>query len=185
VPGLVEERAGLADGVANRGPANAEEAGQHLHRAALAARQRLAPLLPGIADPFLHAASQLVMAWALPITGDVDGALREVAASLQELRGQDEPVFTAIAAFGAGSLETALGRHEDASRHLREARDLAQRFGGDWLTAGCQAELGILAVRQHLGAGQFDQAFTAGSALTQRDAVAIIQNKRDTGTQTS
>jgi tetratricopeptide (TPR) repeat protein len=122
--------------------------------AALAARQRLAPLLPGIRDLFLHAVSQLVMAWALPITGDLDGALREVAASLEELRGQDEPVFTAIAAFGAGSLETALGRHDDASRHLREARDLAQRFGGDWLTAGCQAELGILEVRR----GRLDQA---------------------------
>jgi len=234
--------------------------------AALAARQRLAPLLPAIADPFLHAVSQLVMAWALPITGDLDGALREVVASLEELRGQDEPVFTAIAAFGAGSLETALDRREDASRHLREARDLAQRFGGDWLTAGCQAELGILAVRrgrldqarallekaldlslaarstpfvtlclaahawlalaegdperaalvegaaeglrrrvglptwpllrrveaelvaqvrQRLGAGQFDQAFSAGSALTQREAVAIVQHQRDTGTQTS
>jgi len=203
---------------------------------------------------------------ALPITGDLDGALREVAASLQELRGQDEPVFTAIAAFGAGSLETALGRHDDASRHLREARDLAHRFDLDWLTAGCQAELGILEVRrdrphqaralldqaldlslsarstsfvtlclsahawlaladgdperaallegaaeglrrrvglpawpllrrveadlvaqvrQRLGAGQFDQAFSAGAALTQREAVAIAQNQRDTGTQTS
>src|SRR5262249_46164405 len=98
--------------------------------------------------------SQLAMAWALPIAGDLDGALQGVAASLEELRGQDEPVFTAIAAFGAGSLETALGRHDDASRHLREARDLAQRFGGDWLTAGCHAELGILEVRR----GRLDQA---------------------------
>jgi tetratricopeptide (TPR) repeat protein len=122
--------------------------------AALAARERLAPLLAGIQDPFLHAVSQLAMAWSLPIAGDLDGALREVAASLEELRGQDEPVFTAIAAFGAGSLETALDRHDDASRHLREARDLAQRFGGDWLTAGCQAELGILEVRR----GRLDQA---------------------------
>jgi len=233
--------------------------------AALAAREPLASLLPGIGDPFLHAVSQLAMAWALPIAGDLDGALQGVAASLEELRGQDEPVFTAIAAFGAGSLETALGRHDDASRHLREARDLAQRFGGDWLTAGCQAELGILEVRrgrldqaralldqaldlslaarstpfvntclaahawlalaegdperaallegaaeglrrrvglptwpllrqveadlvaqvrQRLDAGQFDQAFSAGSALTQRDAVAIARNHRDTGTQT-
>ena len=112
---------------------------------------------------------------ALPITGDLDGALQEVAASLQELRGQDEPVFTAIAAFGAGSLETALGRHDDASRHLREARDLAHRFDLDWLAQ----------VRQRLGAGQFDQAFSAGAALTQREAVAIAQNQRDTGTQTS
>jgi len=234
--------------------------------AALAARERLAPLLPGIGDPFLHAVSQLAMAWALPITGDLDGALREVVASLEELRGQQEPVFTAIAAFGSGSLEMALGRHDDALRHLCEARDLAQRFDGNWLTAGCQAELGILEVmrsrpsqarvlldqaldlslaarstpfvtlclaayawlalaegdperaalvegaaeglrrrvglpawpllrrveaelvaqiRQRLDAGQFDQAFSAGSALTQREAVAIVRNQRDTSTQTS
>ena len=234
--------------------------------AALAARERLAPLLAGMQDPFLHAVSQLALAWTSPIAGDLDGALREVAVSLAELRGQDEPVFTAIAAFGVGSLETALGRHDDASRHLREARDLAQRFGGDWLSAGCQAELGILEVlggrldearalldqaldlslaarstpfvtlclaahawlalaegdperaallegaaeglrrrvglptwpllrraeaalvaqvRQRLGAGQFDQAFSAGSALTQREAIAIIRNQRDRGTQRS
>jgi predicted ATPase len=234
--------------------------------AALAARERLAPLLPGIQDPVLHAVSLLAMAWALPIVGDLDGALREVAASLEELRRQDEPVFTAIAAFAAGSLETALGRHDDASRHLREARDLAQRYSGDWLTAGCQAQLSILQVRrgeldqaralldraldlslaagstpfvtlclaahawlalaegdperaallegaaeglrrrvglptwpllrqveaeliaqvrQRLGAGHFDQAFSAGSALTQREAVAAARNRPDTGTGTS
>ena len=94
------------------------------------------------------------MAWALPIVGDLDGALQEVRASLQELRRQDEPVFTAIAAFAGGSLETALGRHDDASRHLHEARGLAQRYGDDWLTVGCQAELGILEVLR----GRLDQA---------------------------
>ena len=104
--------------------------------AALAARQRLAPLLAGIQDPFLHAASQLAMAWALPITGDFDGALREAAVSLEELRGQDEPVFTAIAAFAVGSLEMVLGRYDDALGHLREVRDLAERAGGAWLGAG-------------------------------------------------
>src|SRR5262249_16977259 len=31
--GLVEERAGFADGVAGRGPADTQEAGQHVHRA--------------------------------------------------------------------------------------------------------------------------------------------------------
>jgi predicted ATPase len=124
--------------------------------AALAARERIAQLLAGIQDPFLHAVTQLAMAWILPIAGDVDGALREVAASLEELRGQDEPVFTAIAAFGADSLETALDRHDDASRHLREARDLAERYGADWLAAGCRAMLGILAVLRH----SLDQART-------------------------
>ena len=233
--------------------------------AALAGRQRLAPLLAGISDPFLHAASQLAMAWSLPITGDFDGALREVTVALEQLRGQNEPVYTAIAAFTAGSLETALGRYDDAARHLREARDLAERVAGAWLAAASRMQLGILAVlrgsleearplleealdlslaarstqfvalclagyawlafaeddpqraarlegaadglrrrvglaawphlrwveadlvaqvRQRLGTGQFDQAFSAGSRLTQREAVATVRGQNGTGTQT-
>ena len=231
--------------------------------AALAARQRLAPLLAGISDPFLHALAQLAMAWILPIAGDFDGALRETAVSLEELRGQDEPVFTGMAAFTVGSLEMALGRYDDALPHLREARDLAERVGGDWLAAGSRVQLGILAVlrgkldearalpdealdlslavrstpfvtmclagyaqlafadgdpdraallegaaeglrqrvglpawphlrrveadlvarvHRRLGGSRFDQVFSAGSGLTQRDAVAIVQDQRDTGT---
>jgi predicted ATPase len=229
--------------------------------AALAARQRLAPLLAGISDPFLHAVAQLAIAWTLPIAGDFDEALREAAASLEELEGQDEPVFTGMAAFTAGSLEMALGRYDDAMRHLLEARDLAERTGGDWLAAGPRVQLGILAVlrgrldearplldealnlsltarstpfatlclagyaqlafadgdpdraallegaaeglrrrvglpawphlrrveadlvarvRHRLGASRFDQAFSAGSGLTQREAVAIVRDQRGT-----
>ena len=230
--------------------------------AALAARQRLAPLLAGIQDPFLHAVSHLAMAWTLPITGDFDGTLRETAVSLEELRGQDEPVYTAVAAFTASSVETTLGRYDDALDHLREARDLADRPGGDWLGAGSRVQLGILDVlrgrldearapleealdlslaarstpfvtlclsayawlafadgdleraarlagaaeglrrrvglpawphlrrmeadlvaklHQGLGAVRFDQAFSAGSGLTQQQAVAIVQDQRGTG----
>jgi predicted ATPase len=231
--------------------------------AAVAARERLAPLLAGISDPFLHAVAQLAMAWISPIAGDFDEALREAALSLEELRGQDEPVFTGMAAFSAGSLKMALGRYDDALRQLREAHDLAERVGGDWLAAGPRVQLGILAVlrgrldearalldealdlslaarstpfvtlclvgyaqlaladgdpdraallegaaqglrqrvgllawphlrpveadlvarvRQRLGGSRFDQAFSAGSGLTQRDAVSIVQDRRGTGT---
>jgi predicted ATPase len=122
--------------------------------AALAARQRLAPLLAGISDPFLHAVALLATAWTLPIAGDLDGALREAAVSLEELRGQDEPVFIGMAAFTVGSLEMALGRYDDASRHLREGRDLAERSVGDWLAAGPRVQLGSLAVLQ----GRLDEA---------------------------
>ncbi len=114
--------------------------------AALAARQRLAPLLPGVHDPLLHAVSQLAIAWTLPITGDFDGALREVTVCLQEFRGQDEPVYTAIAAFTAGSMEAALGRYDDALHHGREARELAEQPGFEWLAAGSRVQLGILDV---------------------------------------
>jgi tetratricopeptide (TPR) repeat protein len=122
--------------------------------AALAARQLLAPLLAGISDPFLHAAAQLAMAWTLPITGDFDGALREVTVSLEEFRGQDEPVFTAMAEFTAGSVDTALGRYDDALPHLREARDVVDLPRGDWLAAGSRVQLGILDVLR----GSLDEA---------------------------
>jgi tetratricopeptide (TPR) repeat protein len=233
--------------------------------AALAARQRLAPLLAGISDPFLHATAQLALASTLPFAGDFDGALREVTVALEELRGQDELVYTAIAVFVAGTLDVALGRDAQALGHLREARDLAQRVGGDWLAAGAQVYLGILAVlrgrpdearalldgaldrslatpgtpfvtlclagyawlafadgdperaarlegaaeglrrrvglrawpnlrrleadlvaqvRQKLGAAPFDEAFSAGSRLTQQQAAAIARDQPGTGTQT-
>lgn len=114
--------------------------------AALAAGQRLAPLLETIQDPYLHAVSQLAMSWTSATVGDVDLALREAAASLAELRGQDEPLWTATALITVGSAETADGRHENALRDLSEAHDLAQRFGNDRLTTGAQVQLGILAV---------------------------------------
>jgi len=121
---------------------------------ALAARQRLAPLLPGIQDPFLHAAAQLAMAWSLPISGDFDGALREVTVSLEEFRGQDEPIFTGMAEFTAGSVNTALGRYDDALPHLREVSDLVDLPRGDWLAAGSLVQLGILDVLR----GSLDEA---------------------------
>jgi predicted ATPase len=122
--------------------------------AALAARQGLASLVAGIGVSFLRATCQLAMAWTLPITGDYDGALREGAVPLEELRGQDEPVYTAIAASYVGSLEMTLGRYDDALRHLREARDLAERCGADWLLAASPVQLGVLAVLQ----GRLDEA---------------------------
>jgi predicted ATPase len=66
--------------------------------AALSARQRLGPLLAGIGDPFLNAVSHLAMAWSSPIVDDFDGTLRQTLVSLEKLRGQDEPYWTAVAA---------------------------------------------------------------------------------------
>ena len=67
--------------------------------AALEAREHLAPLLDGIGDPYLRAVVQLVLAWTLGITDDYDGALQGTLVSLEQLHGQDEPFWTALAAF--------------------------------------------------------------------------------------
>jgi len=120
---------------------------------ALAARQQLAALRDVIDDPFLHAVCQLAIAWATPLTGDYDGALRAASAALDELHGQHEPLWTALAAGTLGSLETSTGRCDDALRHLREIRDLADRFDSAWLAAWSRAQLGTVAVLQ----GQLDQ----------------------------
>jgi predicted ATPase len=144
--------------------------------AALAARQGLGSLLEEIQDPFLHAVSHLALAWTSPIAGDFDGALREASASLQELRGQDEPFWTALAAFTAGSMEVAAGRYDAALRHLSEARDLAEGFDGTWLTAGSRVQLGILSVvRGQLGeaSGLLDDALSLSLASRSTSFVAL------------
>ena len=122
--------------------------------AALAARRNLEPLLETIEDPFLRAVGLLAMAWTSPITGDYDGARREASASLAQLRGQDEPFWTAQAAADLGAVEMAVGRYDDALRHLREMRDLAERFGYPWLAAWSRVLMGTAAVAQ----GRLDRA---------------------------
>ncbi len=94
------------------------------------------------------------MAWISPIVGDLDGALRETLASLEEFRGQDEPYWTAVAVASAGYVEMAVGRHDDALRRLTEARELAERLDNAWLAAWSRVQLGILAVVR----GRLDQA---------------------------
>jgi predicted ATPase/class 3 adenylate cyclase len=115
-------------------------------QAVLAARQRLGPLLAGIDDPYLQAVSELAMAWTAPVVDDLDGALRGALASLERLRGQDAPFWTGLALGTAGLVETSVGRHDDAQRHLREARDLGERFDDAWLAAWSRVLLGTLAV---------------------------------------
>jgi predicted ATPase len=130
---------------------------------ALAARQQRAALRDVIDDPFLHAVSQLAIAWATPLTGDFGGALLAASAALDELHGQHEPLWTALAAGTLGSMETSAGRRDDALRHLSEVRDLADRFDSAWLGAWSRVQLGTVAVMQ----GRLDQARELlGDALT-------------------
>jgi len=141
--------------------------------AVLAARQRLEALLDTVEDPFLHAAGQLALAWTAPITGDFDGALRAAAASLKQFRAQDEPYFAALAGASLGAAETAAGRYDDAIRHLREMRDIAERFGYAWLAAWSRAQLGTVAVLQ----GRLDQARELlDEALNRSLAIRVSRN---------
>ncbi|WP_170215958.1 DUF4062 domain-containing protein [Asanoa ferruginea] len=114
--------------------------------AALAARERLEPLLPGIEEPYLHAATQLAMAWTSTMVGDVPGALREALAAIEEFRGQDEPLGSASAFLTAGSLETTTGDLDEAHEHLTIANNLGFELDNAWLAATSQVLLGTLAL---------------------------------------
>ncbi len=124
--------------------------------AALAARERLEPLLQQVQDPFLHAVSQLAAAWTSPIAGDFDGAIRSASAALDSLRGQEEPFWTAMTLGSLGSLEMFAGREDDALPHLIEARALAGRFDHTWLASWTRTILGGLATMR----GRLDEART-------------------------
>jgi hypothetical protein len=92
--------------------------------------------------------SRLVMAWSSGIVGDFDSALDRVSVSLKQLRAQDEPFWTALAAYTAGLLELNVGRYDDALRHMTEMRDLAEHLDNPWLGAVSRVYLGTVAVAQ-------------------------------------
>jgi hypothetical protein len=95
------------------------------------------------------------------------------AASLDQLRLQDEPFFTTEAYALLGGAETAVGRYDAASRHLSEMRDLADRFGYAWLAAWSRAQLGTVAVLQ----GRPDQArVLLDDALNLSLAIRVSRN---------
>jgi predicted ATPase len=122
--------------------------------AALAAARQLAPLLPGIQDPFLRAVSALAMAWMSPLVSDITGAIRYSVSSLDQFRTQDAPFWTALAAGSLGTLEGIAARYNDSQRHLTEACELAGRTNDVWVDAWARGQLATLAVQQ----GHPDQA---------------------------
>jgi predicted ATPase len=115
---------------------------------ALSVQQRLTPLLDLVEDPYLRAVSRLVASWAAGIAGDLDRALADVADSLEQVRAEGELFWTALAAYTSGLVETAVGRYDDALRHLTEMRELAEQLDNAWLAAVSRVYLGTLAVAQ-------------------------------------
>src|SRR5262249_7702563 len=86
--------------------------------ATLPPRQRLGPLRGAVGAPSRRGVCQLALAGPPPLAGPFAPAGRVAAASLDQLRRQDEPFFTTLAYAALGGAETAVGRYDAASRHL-------------------------------------------------------------------
>ena len=119
-------------------------------------RDRLASQLDHVDDPFFRPSARLLIASLSALVADVEGVLREASVALEQLRSQDEPFWTAVAASTTGTAEMALGHYDDAFRHLSEVRDLGERFDNPGLGAWSRVQLGTLAVAQ----GRRDDART-------------------------
>jgi predicted ATPase len=120
---------------------------------ALAAVDGLRRLEDRVHDPYLDSAAHLALAWILPITDDLDGALAAASRSLDGFRDGNEP-FSAFAVLTVGIVELALGRDAAARAHFTEAEALGGRLGNTWLTSAARSQLSTLAVRS----GGLDQA---------------------------
>ena len=90
----------------------------------------------------------------------------------------------ALCLAGYAQLAFADGDPERAARLEGAAESLRRRVGPRAWPPLRRMEADLVAqARQRLGAARFDQAFSAGSRLTQREAVAIARNQPSTGTQ--
>jgi len=139
-----------------------------------AAHDRLGHVLGSIEDRYLHAVSELAMAATSAVVGDFDGALQEASRSLEQLRTQDEPLWTAMVLLIVGTLETAVGREDDALRHFTDTRELANRFDNARLIAASSVQLSRTAGpagRRPGTAGQGGGTGTRGPQHAQCDLV--------------
>jgi ATP/maltotriose-dependent transcriptional regulator MalT len=125
------------------------------------------------------------------------GTLALVRGRLEEARALlDEGLDLSLAAHSTRSMTLCLaafarlafvaGDPERAALMAGAAEGLRRRVGLPVWPLLRRGEAALLAqVRQALGADRFDQAFAAGSRLTQRQAVAAVRDRRDAGTRAS
>ena len=122
------------------------------------------------------------------------GILDVLRGSLDDARGHHEEAldlglaarstpYVALCLAGYAWLAFADGDPQRAALLEGAAEGLRRRVGlRAWpLLRPVEADL-VAQIRQRLGGSQFDQAFSAGSGLTQQQAVAIVQDQRGTGT---
>jgi hypothetical protein len=125
----------------------------------------------------------------LGILAVLQGRPGEARELLEEALGRSlaarSTAFVTLSLAGYAQLAFAEGDPERAARLEGAADGLRRRAGLRVWPALRHSEDELVAqVRQTLGAARFDQAFSAGSRLTQRQAADIARDQPGTGTQT-
>jgi hypothetical protein len=140
------------------------------------------------AGPLPHLFRVLWLFWTqLGILAVLQGRLDEARTLLDgaldlSLAARSTPFVTPCLA-GYAQLAFANGDLDRAALLEGAADGLRRRVGQPAWPHLRRVEADLVArVNRTLGEDRFDQAFSAGSKLTQRDAVAIVQDQRGTGT---
>ncbi|GAA3210320.1 DUF4062 domain-containing protein [Microbacterium terregens] len=120
---------------------------------ALGTIEPLQRLIGEVDDPGLRSLLWLAVSWALPITGDVTGALNAANAAYEGFAGNRDP-FVAAAALTVGMVRMSLGDDESARPYLLEVDQLGSRFDLQWLTSSARTHLAVIDVQ----AGDHDAA---------------------------
>jgi ATP/maltotriose-dependent transcriptional regulator MalT len=119
------------------------------------------------------------------LRGRPDEARELLAGALELSLAARSTAFVTMCLAGYAQLAFAEGDPERAAL-LEGAADGMRRRAGlpVWPTLRRNEDELVAQARQTLGAERFDQAFSAGSRFTQRQAIDIVRDQPSTGTQT-
>jgi hypothetical protein len=119
------------------------------------------------------------------LRGSLDEARALLDEALELSLAARSTAWVTLCLAGYAQLAFAEGNAERAALLEGAAEGLRRRVGLRAWPHLRRVEADLVAqVRRQLGGSQFDQAFSAGSRLTQRQAVDIAQDQPSTGTQT-
>jgi predicted ATPase len=140
-------------------------------------------LAEGFDGTWLTAGARVQLGLLDVVRGRLDEAKELLSEALSLSLASRSTPFVALTLAAYARLEFAEGDPEQAARLEGAAEGLRKRSGLQAWPMHRQGEADLVAqIRQTLGARQFDQAFSAGTRLSQREAVAAVRDRSGTGT---
>ena len=140
-------------------------------------------LAEGFDGTWLTAGSRVQLGILDVARGQLDEAKGLLSEALSLSLASRSTPFVALTLAAYARLQFAEGDPERAARLEGAAQGLRKRTGLQAWPMHRRGETELVAqIRQTLGAHRFDQAFSAGTRLSQREAVAAVPDRSGTGT---
>jgi hypothetical protein len=142
--------------------------------AAVAARERLASRFGGFDDDYLEAISHLALAWIATRLDNLHSARREASQSVELLRRQAEPFWTAVGATSLGAIEIDLRERETVLRQVVEGRDASEQLRVGWLIVGQFAAFAVVEGRLEDARALLDEGLGLGLERVNTQGLSVL-----------